>query len=118
MDLYSRKLVVPLIICSDCGSQCVSKEYQKATTKMQRSYSKMVFPRDNAYIESFPAIIKCEWFNRFKILDYNHAYRLIFEYLETFYNTTRIHSHCDYKSPDNFEKIFTKMQNESLRIEG
>ena len=28
--------------------------------------------------------------------DYNHAYRLIFKYLEAFYNTKRIHSHCDY----------------------
>ena len=96
----------------------VSKEYQKATAKMQRSYSKKAFPWDNACIESFHAIIKREWLNRFKILDYNHAYRLIFEYLETFYNTTRIHSHCDYMSPDNFEKLFTKMQNENLRIAG
>ncbi|VUZ25693.1 IS3 family transposase IS981 [Acetobacterium wieringae] len=113
-----RNLDAPLIIHSDRGSQFVSKEYQKATAKMQRSYSKKAYPWDNACIESFHAIIKREWLNRFKILDYNHAYRLIFEYLETFYNTTRIHSHCNYKSPNNFEKLFTKTQNENLQIAG
>ncbi|URN86171.1 IS3 family transposase [Acetobacterium wieringae] len=113
-----RNLDAPLIIHSDRGSQFVSKEYQKATAKMQRSYSKKAYPWDNACIESFHAIIKREWLNRFKILDYNHAYRLIFEYLETFYNTTRIHSHCNYMSPNNFEKLFTKTQNENLQIAG
>jgi transposase InsO family protein len=50
-----RKLDAPLIIHSDRGSQYVSKEYQKATAKMQRSYSKKAFPWDNACIESFHA---------------------------------------------------------------
>ena len=54
---------------------------------MQRSYSKKAFPWDNACMESFPSILKSEWLNRFKIRDYNQAYRLIFEYLEAFYNT-------------------------------
>ena len=57
---------------------------------MQRSYSKKAFPWDNACIESFHSIIKREWLNRFKIRGYKQAYRLIFEYLEAFYNTRRI----------------------------
>ena len=60
---------------------------------MQCSYSKKAYPWDNACIESFHSLIKREWLNRFKIRDYEHAYRLIFEYLEAFYNTKRIHSH-------------------------
>ena len=44
-------------------------------------------------IESFHSVIKREWLNRFKIRDYKQAYQLIFEYLEAFYNTKRIHSH-------------------------
>ena len=32
----------------------------------------------------------------------------IFEYIETFYNTVRIHSHCDYMSPSNFEKLYER----------
>lgn len=45
----------------------------------------------------------------FKIQDYNHAYRLVFEYIETFYNTVRSHSHCNYMSPDQFEKLYKKV---------
>ena len=70
---------------------------------MQRSYSHSGYPYDNACIESFHSLIKREWLNRFNIINYNHAYRLVFEYIETFYNTVRIHSHCDYMSPNDFE---------------
>ena len=103
-----RKLENPLIIHSDRGSQYVSKEYKKATSKMQLSYSKKAYPWDNACIESFHALIKREWLNRFKIRGYEHAYTLVFEYIEAFYNTVRIHSHCNYISPDQFEKLYAE----------
>lgn len=32
------------------------------------------------------------------------AYKLIFEYIETFYNTVRIHSHCGYLSSNEYEE--------------
>ncbi|MGB8455990.1 MAG: IS3 family transposase [Anaerocolumna sp.] len=48
----------------------------------------------------FHALLKREWINRFKILDYRHAYRLVFEYIETLYNIVRIHSHCGHLSPN------------------
>jgi transposase InsO family protein len=60
---------------------------------------------DNACIESFHSLIKREWLSRFKIENRAHAYRLVFEYIEAFYNTVRIHSHCGYMSPDQFEKL-------------
>ena len=103
-----RNIDQPLIIHSDRGSQYVAKEYKKATENMQCSYSKKAFPWDNACIESFHSIIKREWLNRFKIRDYKQAYRLIFEYLEAFYNTKRIHSHCDFMSPDEFERVYKR----------
>ena len=111
-----RKTDLPLIIHSDRGSQYVSREYRKATAKMQRSYSKKAFPWDNACIESFHALIKREWLNRFKIRDYKQAYQLVFEYLEAFYNTKRIHSHCDYMSPNDFEKLYEKAQKSGLLL--
>ena len=101
-----RNLDLSLIIHSDRGCQYVAKEYKKATALMQRSYSKKAYPWDNACIESFHALIKREWLNRFRIRDFNHAYSLIFEYIEAFYNTKRIHSHCGYLSPDEFEKLY------------
>lgn len=103
-----RNLDTPLIIHSDRGSQYVSKEYKRATSQMQTSYSKRAYPWDNACIESFHALIKREWLNRFKIRGYEHAYTLVFEYIEAFYNTVRTHSHCNYMSPDQFEKLYQK----------
>ena len=88
----------------------------KLLQKMQRSYSKKAFPWDNACIESFHALIKREWLNRFKIRDYRQAYRLIFEYIEAFYNTKRIHSHCDYMSPNDFEKLYEQTQTSELLL--
>ena len=64
------------------------------------------------------ARLKCEWLNRFKIRDYKQAYRLIFEYLEAFYNTKRIHSHCDYMSPDEFERVYKKSHTKSELLVG
>ena len=85
---------------------------------MQRSYSKKTFPWDNACIESFHSIIKREWLNRFKIRDYKQAYQLIFEYLEAFYNTKRIHSHCNYMSPNEFERVYERTHTEAELLAG
>ena len=133
MDLYSRKIIAwvlsqsleaihvvecvnkaeqmrnvtsPLVFHSDRGIQFVSQAFQKVTEGMINSYSKKAYPWDNACIESFHSLLKREWLNRFKIFDYKHAYRLVFEYIETFYNTVRIHSHCGYLSPDEYEKQY------------
>lgn len=133
MDLYSRKIISrvlsdtletkwvvetvnkakrarnvskPLILHSDRGRQYTAKDYADTTSGMTLSYSKKAYPWDNACIESFHSLLKREWINRFKIIDYNHAYKLIFEYIEAFYNTVRIHSHCDYVSPNEYEKKY------------
>ena len=113
-----RNIDQPLIIHSDRGSQYVATEYKKVTENMQRSYSKKAFPWDNACIESFHSIIKREWLNRFKIHDYKQAYRLIFEYLEAFYNMKRIHSHCNYMSPNEFERLYERTHTEAELLAG
>lgn len=109
MDLYSRKIIAwvlsdtleakhvtkavrkakqarnvekPLLLHSDRGIQYVCGDYIEATKGIQRSYSKKAYPWDNACIESFHALIKREWLNRFKIFNYSHAYRLIFQYTD------------------------------------
>ncbi|WP_369717565.1 IS3 family transposase [Leptotrichia alba] len=35
------------------------------------------------------------------------AKSLIFEYIETFYNSRRLHSHCKMLSPNEFEKKYS-----------
>lgn len=138
MDLYSRKIIawtladtlevstvistidkakssrdtdMPLIIHTDRGCQYVSEVWRQATEGMTRSYSHTGYPYDNACIESFHSLIKREWLNRFTIRNYRHAYSLVFEYIETFYNTVRIHSHCDYMSPNDYEKLYMRVEN-------
>ncbi len=78
---------------------------------MRPSYSKKADPWDNACIESFHAIIKREWLKRFKIKDLEHAQRLVFEYIETFYNTVRIHGTLGYISPNQYEKQYENSRN-------
>jgi transposase InsO family protein len=131
MDLFSRKIIAwvltktmevdevlkcieiakkrrpsdkPIIIHNDRGVQYTSKAYKALTKDMVASFSRKGNCWDNACIESFHALIKREWLYTFKIEDYNHAYTLVFEYIEAFYNTVRLHSHCDYLSPNQFEE--------------
>lgn len=145
MDLYSRKIVAwvlsdtleakhvieavgkaktardveqPLVLHSDRGIQYVCKDYVEATEGIQRSYSKKAYPWDNACIESFHALIKREWLNGFKKYNYDHAYRLVFQYIETFYNTVRIHSHCGYLSPNEYENVYKKRLKEVEQLAG
>lgn len=102
----ARKARKPFIMHSDRGIQYVCGDYIAATEGMERSYSKKAFPWDNACMESFHALIKREWLNRFKIFDCDHAYKLVFQYIETFYNTVRIHGHCGYLAPNQFEEQY------------
>ncbi|PTV31242.1 hypothetical protein DB329_10735, partial [Limosilactobacillus fermentum] len=83
---HSRHISKPLIMHSDRGSQFTSEAYNQVTANMTLSYSKKAYPGDNACIESFHALIKREWINRFKIHSYSEAKRLVFQYIETFYN--------------------------------
>ena len=111
-----RKVGSPLVLHSDRGSQYVSEAYLEAAKNAQLSYSKKGYPYDNACIESFHSLIKREWLNRIRIRDYDHAYKLVFEYIEAFYNTVRIHSHCGYLSPDDFEKLYNKTHISDLKL--
>ena len=132
MDLFSRKIVSwelaptleakyvinaikkaitttgrkPKVIHTDRGVQYTSVSYWDETEGVLRSYSSKANPWDNACIESFHALIKREWLNRFDILDIDHAHRLVFEYINLFYNTRRIHSYCGYRSPLAYERLY------------
>lgn len=129
MDLYSRRIVAwelaptletryvikvvqkailtsgmrPKVIHTDRGIQYTSVTYWEETKGILNSYSSKANPWDNACIESFHALIKREWLNRFRIRDIEHAHRLVFEYIDMFYNTRRIHSYCGYLSPFAYE---------------
>ena len=145
MDLYSRKIIAwvlsdtleakwvveaiekakrernvdkPRVMHSDRGIQYTCDAYREAAKGWKLSYSKKAYPWDNACIESFHSIIKREWINRFQIVDHEHAYRLVFEYINTFYNTVRTHSHCGYKSPKEYENEYLDSLETKVRKAG
>lgn len=113
-----RRVTQPLVIHSDRGVQYTCRDYEEATEGMERSYSMKASPWDNACIESFHSLIKREWISRFRIINYGHAYRLVFEYIEAFYNTVRIHSHCGYCSPNQYEKQYLDRMETKMRETG
>lgn len=109
-----RRITQPLVCHSDRGSQYISAIYLEALDRIMPSYSRKASPWQNACIESFHALIKREWLYSFKIKDFAHAYKLVFEYIEAFYNTVRSHSHCDYVSPKEYETHYYAQLKEHL----
>lgn len=116
--MKKRKITAPLVLHSDRGSQYVSDAYRQAAAALQLSYSKKGYPYDNACIESFHSLIKGEWLNRFRIKDFQHAYKLVFEYIDAFFNTIRIHRHCDFLSPVDFENLYNNSASSLLALVG
>ena len=54
--------------------------------------------------ESFVSTLKCELVHRIRFPTRQAARTAIFEYLEAFYNTRRLHSALGYMSPADFEE--------------
>jgi len=61
---------------------------------------------DNAVVESFFHTLKTEYTNNFCFQSREEATRIIFDYIEIFYNKKRLHSHLGYMSPDDYEKTW------------
>ena len=59
---------------------------------------------DNAMCESFFATLECELFDQRRFRSHAEAEMAIFEFIEGFYNTRRIHSALDYRSPVEYER--------------
>ena len=61
---------------------------------------------DNAVVESFFKTLKAELINRInsRRLSLIEIKKECFDYIDGFYNTRRIHSALDNKSPEEYEK--------------
>ncbi|MNC29275.1 Integrase core domain protein [compost metagenome] len=106
---YGRERPDPgLLHHSDRGSQYASHDYQKllCTYEMIGSMSRKGNCYDNACIESFHSVFKKEliYLNRYETRE--QAKQSIFEYIEFFYNTRRIHSSIDYHTPSEYERLY------------
>ena len=95
-----------LVFHTDRGIQFTSDYCSKILGIKIHSFSCKGNPWDNAPTESFNALIKCEFLRYFEIESIEQARGLCFEYIEAFYNTTRIHGSLGYTSPKEFENHF------------
>ena len=59
---------------------------------------------DNAMAESFFATLDCELLQRRSFKNQAQARMAIFSFVESFYNTRRLHSALGYLSPNEFER--------------
>lgn len=55
-------------------------------------------------MESFYKSLKCELLIDGKFSSFQKAKNAVFEYIEMFYNTKRLHSSLNYLSPKEFEE--------------
>jgi putative transposase len=106
--LVKRKIEDGLIIHSDRGGQYAGKVFRKliAGKKMQQSMSRADNPYDNAFMESAFSRFKAELLQDGVFENLEDARTEIFEYIEMYYNTKRLHSSLKYQSPVDYENQY------------
>jgi putative transposase len=106
MALWRRKPAPGLIHHSDQGVQYTSLSFAKRLQQVGivPSMGRAGSALDNAISESFVATLKSELVSRTRFPSRQAVKTAIFEYLEAFYNTWRLHSSLGYRSPTDFEE--------------
>ena len=94
MALAQRRPVKSLIIHSDRGRQFASAAYRHVVAQhgLTASMARKGNCYDNAFIESFFSSLKYELVYHHRFATLSEARTAIFNYIETFYNRTRLHS--------------------------
>jgi putative transposase len=93
-----------LIFHSDRGVQYAAYAYQDVLRDngIRQSMSRKGNCYDNACMESFFATLKKDLVYRYKFKTRSEAKLKIIEYIETFYNSYRMHSSLGYQSPKDY----------------
>ena len=110
MAFKARGNPIHVIVHSDKGSQYRSNKFKQLVAKHKclSSFTSWNHSCDeNANQESFHASLKKEWLYQQSFEDLEDAQRAIFEYIEGFYNPSRIHSSLGNVSPMEFEFSFS-----------
>jgi putative transposase len=106
MAVWRRKPAPGLVHHSDQGVQYTALSFSERlkevgiTPSMGRTGTAL----DNAMAESFISTLKAELVSNLEFPSRQAAKTAIFDYLETFYNTRRLHSSLGYRSPADFEE--------------
>jgi len=97
-----------LIFHSDRGLQYACGTFTNIMNhyKITRSMSRKGNCWDNAVAESFFKTLKTEWVWQRTYSNRKTAELSIFQWIETWYNRKRRHSHLDYKTIEEFDNLF------------
>ena len=107
MALFRRKMPTGVIVHSDRGSQYCLKRFSRLIAKhgLRVSMSKRGDCYDNACAETFFHSLKVALINGEPLTNRQTMRQNIFGYIETYYNTVRLHSTLGYVSPTTFEQL-------------
>lgn len=110
MALWRRTPTSSVIVHSDQGSQYGSTDYRDFLTahNLMPSMSRRGHCLDNAVAESFFHSLKTERVKRKIYATRSDARGDLFDYIEMFYNRTRLHSHLGHVSPDEYEMTYSR----------
>jgi putative transposase len=106
MAVWRRKPAPGLVHHSDQGVQYTALSFSERLKEVgiKPSMGRTGTALDNAMAESFVSTLKAELVGRLEFSSRQAAKTAIFDYLETFYNTRRLHSSLGYRSPADFEE--------------
>ncbi len=107
--LYRRKLkdsVNGLTIRTDNGSQFIAYEFEKVCIKEKIIHERIPAhsPNYNAHIESYHRYLQDECLAGIFFKNFKEAETVINTYVQG-YNSRRIHSSIDYRTPEEFYKL-------------
>ena len=108
MAVASRNVSKGVIFHSDRGCQFTSEAFRKHLDKLNivQSFSAKGHPYDNAVMECFFKYLKKEETDRRTYSSFDELKLSIFEYIHSFYNSFRPHSHNNGLSPNQAEVNF------------
>lgn len=97
---------------SDRGCQYTSDAYQQLLRVMgiECSMSRTGCCYDNAVMERFFWSLKHEWTNHETYANLEAVRLSVFKYIETFYNSVRLHQTLGYLSPNDYEAVHAPAQ--------
>ena len=108
MAVANRHSSSGVIFHTDRGCQFTSEEFRKHLDELNivQSFSAKGHPYDNAVMECFFKYLKKEETDRRVYSSFDELKLSIFEYIHSFYNSFRPHSHNNALSPDQAERNF------------
>ena len=111
--LMSRTGGKGLIVHSDRGGQYAGSDFRSIIRHKEilQSMSRADNPYDNAFMESCFSRLKAELLQDGIFETVEDARTEIFEYIEMYYNTIRLHSSLGYKSPAQYEREYEQTSN-------